>query len=341
MSNRPKTYLLLKLNSLIKSHRIKFFGLWLLHQFNQRYLSVNFDPINACNLRCKMCYFTDVNYVKKLKGVFDREDLPLWANRMLPRALKLQVGCGTEPTLYKHLDEVFALAKKYKVPHVSLTTNANLLEKNILEKWIQYGLNEIIVSLHGVNESSYEYFMERGDYQKFHRSLAIITELKQKYPKLSLRINYTFNEDNFLELDNFFTVYGQYAIDTIQLRPLRKLGETSYNNFKLDQIFSVYNQVIAYFKEESKARNITLIATDSIEKIENRLNFESLIFPYTYCYISPTEFWHEDFDWRNETYNAYCRRIGWSQKILQNVWKNRKQMQEFQTESLNYDIDLN
>ena len=40
-----------------------------------RYLAVNLDPVMACNLRCKMCYFTDKEYVKKLKGQLKDEEL--------------------------------------------------------------------------------------------------------------------------------------------------------------------------------------------------------------------------------------------------------------------------
>ncbi len=341
MSKKPTTYFLLKLNSLVKSHRVKFFGLWLLHKFNRRYLSVNFDPINACNLRCKMCYFTDENYVKTLKGVFPKEDLPLWAERILPRALKLQVGCGTEPTLYKHLDTIFELAKQFKVPHISLTTNANLLEKESLEQWIRGGLNEIIVSLHGVHRENYEFYMGKGDYDRFHQSLQWITELKATYPNLSLRINYTFNKDNFNELQDFFEVYGKYEIDTIQLRPISNLGKTAYHDFDLKPIYTQYPVIISEFKAKAKQKNISIIAPESIERLENRKNTESLIFIYTYCYISPIAFWHNDFDWRNETYIAYCNRTGWSKKILQNVWKSRKEMETMQTENLNYDIELN
>ncbi len=338
---KPRTYLLLKLNSLIKNHRLKFFGLWLLHTFNKRYLSVNFDPVNACNLKCKMCYFTDEQYVQKLKGVFDPKDLELWAHRILPRALKLQVGCGTEPTLYKHLDVVFALAKQYQVPHISLTTNANLLEKETLEQWIQNGLNEIIVSLHGVHRETYAFFMGKGDYEKFMNALQIITELKQTYPDLTLRINYTFNEDNFIELKDFFKVFNDYSIDIIQLRPIRKLGETAYQNFKLDQIVPIYMEVLNEFRAQSKKRNIALIATDHIDKLQNRNNNESVIFQYTYCYISPTAFWHPDFNWRTESFNAFSKRTGWGKQIFSPILKSKSQMKALQSEHLNYDIELN
>ena len=130
-------YKLLKINGLIKNFRIKFFGLYLFHIFKKRYLAVHFDPINACNLRCKMCYFTDADYVKKTKGIFNPDELDLFAKAILKRAIKLQIGCGTEPTLYKHIDKIVSLASKYQVPYISLTTNANLLKKDKLKNGLQ------------------------------------------------------------------------------------------------------------------------------------------------------------------------------------------------------------
>lgn len=342
MSKKPLTYYLLKLNSMVKSHRVKFLGLWLLHKLNRRYLAVNFDPINSCNLRCKMCYFTDENYVKTLKGTFDKDELPLWAERSLPRALKLQVGCGTEPTLYKDLDTIFELGKKYKVPHISLTTNANLLQKDKLESWVKNGLEEVTVSLHGVYKETYEFMMGKGDYEKFHNALAIITELKERYPKLILRINYTFNEDNFEELNDFFKVYGKHKIDIIQIRPLSKIGDTAYNNFSLEKIIPVYDVFISKFKKETQKRGITLLAAGSKENLINRSNDESLIFNYTYFYVSPTQFWKDDFDWKNETFNQYSKRTNWSKQLLKNAFTSKKKLIHLQKDqNLNYTVDIN
>ena len=156
-------YKLLQLNRKIKNHRIKFLGLYLLHKMNRRYLAVNLDPVLACNLRCKMCYFTDEEYVKKLKGQFKDDEIERVAETVFNRALKLQVGCGTEPTLYKKLPELIALGKKYNVPYISLTTNANLLTEEKIEALLKAGLNEFTISLHGVTKASYENFMQKAD----------------------------------------------------------------------------------------------------------------------------------------------------------------------------------
>ena len=331
-------YSLLKLNRLLKNHRIKFLGLFLLHKLNKRYLAVHFDPVNACNLRCKMCYFTDEDYIKKLKGTFDADDLPLLARAVLKRALKFQIGCGTEPTLYKNLADVIKIAKDFRVPHISLTTNGNLLTKEKIELYVKQGLNEIILSLHGVHQESYEDLMQKGDYNKFLKVLQWITELKGVHKNLSLRINYTFNEDNFNELSEFFTIFNEYSIDTFQLRPISRLGNTTYQNFKMDTIVPVYNKVLHRIKKECKSRGITLLAAENQKALVNRKNVNSLPYAYSYCYISPKEFWHEDFDWRNESYDSYAKRKKLTRELIKNVFSSSVKTKKAQTENLNYRI---
>ena len=334
-----KTYTLLKLNRYIKNHRLKYFGLFLLHKFNKRYLAVHFDPINACNLRCKMCYFTDKEYVKKLKGSFDKDELPQLGKAVLKRALKFQIGCGTEPTLYNNLDDVIKLGNQYKVPHIALTTNANLLTEEKLKKWVDSGLHEIIVSLHGVHQTTYESFMQKGEYQKFHQALQWISELKEKNIKLSLRINYTFNEDNFSELSDFFKVYGKYSIDTLQLRPINNLGNTTYQNFKMDKIIPIYDDIVRTISNNCSLKNITLIAALNSKDLLFRSNKASLIYNYTFCYISPVDFWHKDFNWKNESYDDYADRKKISNELLKNIFISSKKIKSLQTENLNYSIN--
>jgi len=286
-----------------------------------------------------MCYFTDEDYVKKLKGVFDKNDLDRLGKVILKRALKFQVGCGTEPTLYKYLEEVFKTAKIYKVPHISLTTNANLINKTKLKSWVKAGLNEIIISLHGVHQNTYESFMQKGNYYTFLKSLQIITEIKKEFKHFSLRINYTFNENNFNELSDFMTVFGNYDINTIQLRPINNLGNTAYQNFKMDTIIPVYDEFLKKFKKDCKQKIIILIAPSSSDKLVQRKNIESLIYNYTYCYISPTAFWHKDLNWKQETFNEYAKRKKISNIFIKNMFSSTKKINRLKTDNLNYDIN--
>ena len=331
-------YKLLKLNRKIKSHRIKFLGLFLLHKFNQRYLAVNLDPVMACNLRCKMCYFTDADYVKTLKGQFKDEELDQVAKAIFNRALKLQIGCGTEPTLYKNLEQIVSLGKQYKVPYISLTTNANLLTEEKIESLLKAGLHEFTISLHGVNKESYESFMKKASYEKFHNAFKAFAKLKSKYD-FKVRINYTFNKDNFYELDDFFEHFDGKSFDILQIRPIQKIGNTEYNDFDLESLREDYTKLIQNIKNECKAHNITLLASDEIPK-KNESNQSSLIFDYTFCYISPQKFWKQGFDWQNESFNEFSKKIGWGSTLFSNIFKSKVKLKSL-SNRLNYEIEFN
>lgn len=331
-------YKLLKLNRKIKSHRIKFLGLFLLHKFNKRYLAVNMDPVMACNLRCKMCYFTDADYVKTLKGQFKEEELNQVAKAIFKRALKLQIGCGTEPTLYKNLEQIVALGKQYKVPYISLTTNANLLTEEKIESLLKAGLHEFTISLHGVNKESYEGFMKKASYEKFHNAFKAFQKLKAKY-NFRVRINYTFNKDNFYELQDFFKHFDGESFDILQIRPIQKIGNTEYNDFDLDSIRKDYPDLINTIRESCKKNNITLLAPDTIPD-SKAVNDSSLIFDYTFCYISPQKFWKEGFEWKQESFNDFSRKIGWSHTLFSNIFKSKATLKSL-SNRLNYEIEFN
>lgn len=331
-------YKLLKLNRKIKSHRIKFMALYVLHKLNKRYLAVNLDPVLACNLRCKMCYFTDADFVKTLKGQFKEDDLQLVAKAIFNRALKLQIGCGTEPTLYKNLPKIVELGKQHNVPYISLTTNANLLTEEKIETLLIAGLNEFTISLHGVTKESYESFMKKASYEKFQNAFTAFKKLKDKYD-FKVRINYTFNKDNFYELKDFFKYFDPLGFDILQLRPIQKIGNTEYNDFDISSLEEDYTDMISKIRVSCSENHITLMAPNHLGKLNDE-NKSSFIFDYTFCYVSPKKFWKEDFDWRKESFNEFSKKIGWSKTLLSNVFKSKSHLRALSTK-LNYEIEFN
>jgi len=331
-------YRLLRLNRKIKSHRVKFLALYFLHKFNKRYLAVNLDPVLACNLRCKMCYFTDADYVKTLKGQFKDEDLDLVAKSIFKRALKLQIGCGTEPTLYKNLTKIVELGKQYKVPYISITTNANLLTEDKIEALLKAGLNEFTISLHGVTKESYEDFMKKASYEKFQNAFKAFAKLKSKYD-FKVRINYTFNKDNFYELQDFFKYFDAKGFDILQIRPIQKIGNTEYNDFDISSLEEDYPEMISKIRTNCIQNQIILLAPETLSTLKGE-NESSLIFDYTFCYVSPNKFWKDGFNWREESFNDYSKKIDWSKMLFSNVFKSKSELKTL-SNRLNYEIEFN
>lgn len=284
-----------------------------------------------------MCYFTDKDYVKKTKGIFPVEDLPLLGKALLKRALKFQIGCGKEPTLYKDLGKVIQLGKDYQVPYISMTTNANLIEREELKNWCQSGLDEITVSLHGTVKETYEEMMGKGDFQKFLQTLRYITEVKEEFPDFQLRVNYTFNEDNFNELVQFWSVFEGIKVDVLQIRPIKKLGNTTYSNFSIEKILPNYQEVCDLLKKECIERKTTLMAP-SLKQLQTDVSTASILHDFAYVYTSPTDFYKEDFEWKKESYDQYQNRKGFQKKIIRLLFSSNKKLQRLLSQKLNYEI---
>jgi molybdenum cofactor biosynthesis enzyme MoaA len=101
-----------------------------------------------------MCYFSDEEKRKTLKGKLNDADIEKIAQALFHRALKIQIGCGAEPTCSNSIPLLISLAKKYKAPYISLTTNGTLLTEESIREYISGGLNEITLSMHGVKGTS-------------------------------------------------------------------------------------------------------------------------------------------------------------------------------------------
>ena len=329
-------YKLLKSNRLIRSSRLKLAGILALHQLRRRYFGLFLDPVLGCNMRCQMCYFSDDDYRRQARGRFSPEQIRLVADKFFPYALKLQVGCGAEPTLYGDLSDIFALAKQRGVPYISMTTNANLLQKDDLRRYSLAGLDELTLSLHGVRQATYETLMEGGSYDKLLSAMAATTELKKEFKSFKLRVNYTINEDNCLELADFFDVFGHYGIDILQMRPIQKLGNSKYANFSHKSLIANYDATIGKVKAECRRRGITVVCPDKADLTKQR-NDESIVFDYTYIYMSPREFFDAGFSLESDTYHAYRKRQGFPRQLLKRIFS--RSLSSDNRTKLNYGIN--
>ena len=105
-------YNIIKIFNKIRSTRLKLFTIYIMYIAKRRFLSLYVDPVIACNLRCQMCYFSSDNYKheKLEKRILDINEFSLFAKSIFNRAIKVQIGCGAEPTLYSHLEELVKIA---------------------------------------------------------------------------------------------------------------------------------------------------------------------------------------------------------------------------------------
>jgi molybdenum cofactor biosynthesis enzyme MoaA len=321
---------LLVLNRLIASNRVKFAGVLAADLLGIRYTIVRFDPVVACNLRCGMCYFSDETWYRDNVGSrFTPDQVTRIAEIFFPEALQLYVGCGSEPTMWKGYPDIVGIAKKKGVPFVSLVTNAQLLNRAAVEALVEHGLDEIIVSVHGTRQETYESLMKGAKWQRLHDNLALIDTVRRErnssLPKI--RLNYTVNNDNAEQMAELMAVFGPYGIDTIQIRPIADLGDTAYQDKDLTASLPVYEAGIRRLRQECAQAGTTLLA-NLTDPLFQQNNAKSVVYENAVLrYVSPQRVWVKDYDPHQETYPALKRRTGFRKRLLRWALAGSKELE--------------
>ena len=276
-----------------------------------------------------MCYFSDPEFVSAAgkQRRLSVEDVERIAEVFFPWALQLYIGCGTEPTTYKDFVRIIELGKRYKVPMIGLVTNGMLLSEDHLNRFVDLGLDELTLSTHGVERETYERLMRRASYDKFLEVLDQISNIRKRRGATlpELRLNYTVNPDNLLELDRFFDVYGKYPIQTLQIRPIADLGNTEYTKKDLTPFQHDYNRAIHRIEQQCRERGVRLLA--NYENIAYDVkNTAAALASEVRVYLSPEDSL-PGFDWRREQYYQYRRRTKWAGKLVRNALASAARVQ--------------
>lgn len=325
---------------------VKLLGLAAMIAAKRRYLGVFIDPVLVCNLQCMMCYFSDKEKRASMHGIISKENLDAAQRTLFGRAVKLQIGCGAEPTLYSGLPDLIRRGKNEGVPYISLTTNGQLIGNGRidLEELVEAGLNEITLSMHGADKETYEFLMPGAYFDNLLNLIGQLASIKKKHPDFKLRVNFTINSRNILNLtpDKFWTLWKDVQPDILQLRPVQNLGNSVWQDFDLSAIKEHYDETIGALANDYKRLGLTIIAPslkqlDSVDDSQSRSS--SMIEDVTYCYVDPNVCYKEDFDPTNETLDAYNKRKGIIAKIIKCAFGFGSMRSKNKSKKLNYRVE--
>lgn len=327
---------------------VKLLGMWGMLTTRRRVLGIFFDPVLSCNIRCRMCYFSDPSKRKEMAGRISEAEMASLKSVLMPHALKMQIGCAAEPTLYIDLERIVLMSRQAKIPYISLTTNGQLIGtgKTDLAKLVECGLNEITLSLHGTQKDVYEDLMQGAKFDVFEKTISILSEIKRAFPKFVIRVNFTVNSLNLkcLEDNNFFEIWDRCGVqpDIIQIRPVQKMGETSWTDFDLTPLKTRYNETIGNVVAQAKERNIRCMypSLSALNAVDDEQGGVSAMFEdVAYCYVAPGSFYKSDFDPSADTFHSYHKRKGTRRKLLQAMFSGGKSRQKNSTKKLNYKVE--
>jgi radical SAM protein with 4Fe4S-binding SPASM domain len=192
-----------------------------------RFLSVFLDHNNKCNLRCRMCGFSDPR-VESL----GKYDLPRWAYDRIaaeafPRAARVCLSLFTEPFMTRDFADRLASIPRYGVPFSEFYTNGTLLTDESIEKILDAQISRVTFSIDGGTKETFEAIRVGANFEQVIRNFRSLQARRRErgaaLPRL--RINHVLSEVNIDHFDQFLAMVEWLEAEEIVIRPVTRMSD--------------------------------------------------------------------------------------------------------------------
>lgn len=143
--------------------------------------AISIEPTNYCQLACAECP-TGTKELNRHKGYMNIELYEKLIQSVHKHTFYINLYFQGEPLLHPQIEQMIAIARKYRM-YVVLSTNGQLLNKEMSEKLVSLGLSKIIISMDGFSNKTYTKYRIDGDVEKVKFGIAVLIKTKQKLHK--------------------------------------------------------------------------------------------------------------------------------------------------------------
>ncbi|AJB46118.1 molybdenum cofactor biosynthesis protein MoaB [Campylobacter fetus subsp. testudinum] len=192
-----------------------------------------FETVNACNARCKMCTVTQwdgYNQKDKYKRVVSDELWNKFVKNVQPYSKwieKITLTRDGETLLDSKIANRITELKKAGIKQVVIVTNASLLSQKKSIELLNSGLDEIMISIDGFTKHTYESIRIGLKYEKVLQNTLNFIKIREKLnANTTIRIRLIEQKENMKEIDNFIKFWknNTRSSDQVYSMPLHSWG---------------------------------------------------------------------------------------------------------------------
>jgi radical SAM protein with 4Fe4S-binding SPASM domain len=185
-----------------------------------RFLSVFMDQNNKCNLRCRMCGFSDprVGGLAKLdlpRPLYDRI-----AAEVFPHTSRLCLSILTEPFMTRDFPERLQAVRRYGVPFSEFYTNGTMLTDQAIDAIAEAGINRVTVSIDGGTKEIFEHIRAGASFE------TVLRNFRRLHARgVRTRVNHVLMEANIDHFDAMLALVESLGAHEIVVRPVTRMSD--------------------------------------------------------------------------------------------------------------------
>jgi radical SAM protein with 4Fe4S-binding SPASM domain len=192
-----------------------------------RILTVYMDQNNRCNLKCKMCGFSDPR-----AAAVPKYDMPRWlfdsiAEQVFPQTNILLLSIMTEPFMTRDFPDRLKAVREFDVPHSEIITNGTLLNELNIGKMLDAEITCLTFSIDGGTKETYEAIRTGARFEDVMAKLHLFQSMRKDRGALlpQLRINHVLSELNIDHFDAFLSLVSEIHPEQIGVRTVSRMSE--------------------------------------------------------------------------------------------------------------------
>jgi len=194
-----------------------------------RYLNVFIEQNNTCNLKCRMCGFSDPRVAS-----VPRYHMPTWlfeaiARQIFPATTYLHMSLMTEPFMTPDFPDRLLLIREYGVPYSLVVTNGTLLTEKKIERILDAQITSLSFSIDGGTRQIYEDIRVGARLDTVLSNIELFKELRNRrgaaLPRL--RINHVLMQRNLDHFEEFLALLGSLGAEQVDVRTVEPMTFTT------------------------------------------------------------------------------------------------------------------
>ncbi len=211
---------------------------------HDRFLHVFIEQNNTCNLKCKMCGFSDPRVASVSRYHLPTALFEAIARQVFPATSYLHMSLATEPFMTPDFPDRLQLVREYQVPYSLVVTNGTLLTDAKIEKILDAQITALAFSIDGGTKQIYEDIRVGSKFETVLRHLERFKELRARrdvtLPRL--RINHVLMYQNIDHFPDFLKLLLSVGAEQVDVRTIQPMGYAMGRETK-DPVF--YEKVAA------------------------------------------------------------------------------------------------
>ncbi len=149
------------------------------------------EPTNFCNLKCPLCPSGN-GEMTRARGNMGLDDFRRLLDDAGDHLVLLMLWNQGEPFINKDLLEMIAYARSKRIPTITSTNGHYVRTEEQAEAVVRSGLSEMIVSLDGVDQKTYETYRVGGKLERVLTGTRLVAEAKRRLRSKTPLINMQF-----------------------------------------------------------------------------------------------------------------------------------------------------